>query len=137
MSVWPICSKKYKKLSNKALLVLLSFSKSSHTPSMLRFLELRVPKNSSCYTTSKVEGISDKLVGHPLISFQADNLLASDLLHTTDVTATLKLGVEECVNDSHSLVVRDETCRQHNHICIVVLACEGCNLGFPAQTCAD
>ena len=83
----------------------LSPLKSSFTLSKLRFFGLRVPKNSSCYTTSKVEGISDKLVGHPLISFQADNLLASDLLHTTDVTATLKLGVEECVNDSHSLVV--------------------------------
>ena len=41
------------KLSNKATLSLRSLSKCSFTPSKLRFFELRKPKISSCYTTSK------------------------------------------------------------------------------------
>ena len=41
------------KLSNKATLSLCSLSKCSFTQSKLRFFELRKPKISSCYTTSK------------------------------------------------------------------------------------
>ena len=41
------------KLSNKAPLSLRLLSKCSFTPSKLRFFELRKPKISSCYTTSK------------------------------------------------------------------------------------
>ena len=44
---------KNKKLSNKATLSLCLLSKCSFTPSKLRFFELRKPKISSCYTTSK------------------------------------------------------------------------------------
>ena len=41
-----------KKLSNKATLSLRLLSKCSFTISKLRFIELRKPKISSCYTTS-------------------------------------------------------------------------------------
>ena len=41
------------KLSNKATSLLRLLSKCSFTPSKLRFFELRKPKISSCYTTSK------------------------------------------------------------------------------------
>ena len=42
------------KLSNKATLALHLFSKCSFTLSKLRFFELRAPKISSCYTTSRL-----------------------------------------------------------------------------------
>ena len=46
---------KKKKLSNKATLSLCLLSKCSFTLSKLRFFELRKPKISSCYTTSKTK----------------------------------------------------------------------------------
>ena len=51
------------KLSNKATLALHSFSKCSFTLSKLRFFELRAPKISSCYTTSRllVTGFAHRL----------------------------------------------------------------------------
>ena len=45
-------AQKKKKLSNKATLSLRLLSKCSFTISKLRFIELRKPKISSCYTTS-------------------------------------------------------------------------------------
>ena len=42
------------KSSNKATLALHSFSKCSFTLSKLRFFELRAPKISACYTTSRL-----------------------------------------------------------------------------------
>ena len=45
-------TKNKKKLSNKATLSLGLLSKCSFTISKLRFIELRKPKISSCYTTS-------------------------------------------------------------------------------------
>ena len=42
------------KPSNKATLALHSFSKCSFTLSKLRFFELRAPKISACYTTSRL-----------------------------------------------------------------------------------
>lgn len=54
------------KLSNKALLALLSSLKSLHTSSMQRFFEYRESKNSYCYTTSqKNMGLSNNYVGQP------------------------------------------------------------------------
>ena len=41
------------KLSNKALLTLLSPLKSLHTSSMQRFFEYREPENNTFYTTSQ------------------------------------------------------------------------------------
>ena len=57
------------KLSNKATLSLCLLSKCSFTPSKLRFFELRKPKISSCYTTSK----------------------ANEAIHKTCWTASLKM----------------------------------------------
>ena len=55
------------KLSNKALLALLSPLKSLHTSSMLWFFEYREPENNTCYTTSpkKNMGLSNNYVGQP------------------------------------------------------------------------
>ena len=51
------------KLSNKALLALLSPLKSLHTSSMQRFFEYREPENNTCYTTSpKNMGLSNNYV---------------------------------------------------------------------------
>ena len=55
------------KLSNKVISALYSVSKSSFTTSKLRFLNLRKPKNPSCYTTSMKKVVaSTLLVGQPL-----------------------------------------------------------------------
>ena len=55
------------KLPNKATLSLCLLSKCSFTLSKLRFFELRKPKISSCYTTSKTKEAVHKLVGQPLV----------------------------------------------------------------------
>ena len=62
---------KKEKQSNKATLVLHSPSKSSFTTSKLRFLVLRAPKISTCYTTSHNKGLSTKLVGQPLLLIES------------------------------------------------------------------
>ena len=54
-----------KKLSNKATLLLRLLSKCSFTPSKLRFFELRKPKISPCYTTSRKMGLSNLLLDSP------------------------------------------------------------------------
>ena len=38
-------------------------------------------------------------------AYSAKILLASNLLYAADVTATLEIGVKECINNSDSLVV--------------------------------
>ena len=56
------------KLSNKATLSLRSLSKCSFTSSKLRFFELRKPKISTCYTTSrKTVGDSTHLLDNPFM----------------------------------------------------------------------
>ena len=82
------------KLSNKAALSLRSLSKCSFTPSKLRFFELRKPKISSCYTTSKHRGCPQK------------NLLDTTfvlIFHTVGTLNTLntRYGVDKHIYNSY------------------------------------
>ena len=54
------------KQSNKATLSLRLLSKCSFTPSKLRFFELRKPKISTCYTTSRKMGLTTLFLDSPI-----------------------------------------------------------------------
>lgn len=49
------------------------------------------------------------------------------------MTAALKFGVEELVDNLQSHLLRDETCGHGNNVAIVVLATQMGNLGTPAK----
>lgn len=53
------------------------------------------------------------------------------------MTASLKIGLEERTNDIERLDRRDEVSRQTEHIRVVVLTRQLCQLGVPAQCCTD
>ena len=64
----------------------------------------------------------------------AKRLFYSYLFNTTLMACTFKRCLEIFVHDSLSHLVVNETSRHYEHVCIVVLTDEMCNLRTPCQT---